>query len=139
MTFHALGLVVVDEQHRFGVMQRAVLRPQGLEPGRAGDDGDADPAHAGADRVRRPRRLGHPRTPPGRTPIRDDRPCRSRGATTSYALVRREVDAGRQAYVVYPLVEESEKVDVRAATEMADHLAAEVFPECPRRRCSTAG
>jgi ATP-dependent DNA helicase RecG len=43
--------------------------------------------------------------------------------------VRRELDAGRQAYIVYPLVEESSKVDVRAATEMADHLASEVFPE----------
>ncbi|MFO7694681.1 MAG: helicase-related protein [Vicinamibacterales bacterium] len=43
--------------------------------------------------------------------------------------MRRELDAGRQAYVVYPLAEESSKIDVRAASEMADHLAAEVFPE----------
>ena len=45
-----------------------------------------------------------------------------------YAFVRGQLDEGRQAYVVYPLVEESEKVDVKAATEMADHLAHEVFP-----------
>ena len=44
-------------------------------------------------------------------------------------LARRELDAGRQIYVVYPLVEESEKVDLRAATAMADHLQAEVFPD----------
>ena len=46
-----------------------------------------------------------------------------------YALARRDLERGRQAYVVYPLIEESEKVDLRAATAMADHLQAEVFPE----------
>ena len=46
-----------------------------------------------------------------------------------YAFVRAEIEQGRQAYVIYPLVEESEKVDLRAATEMADHLANDVFPE----------
>ena len=45
-----------------------------------------------------------------------------------YAYVRTELEAGRQVYVVYPIIEESEKIDVRAATEMADHLANEVFP-----------
>ena len=57
--FHQLGLVVIDEQHRFGVLQRATLRVKGPSPGRAGDDGDADSADAGADGVRRPRRVGH--------------------------------------------------------------------------------
>ena len=46
-----------------------------------------------------------------------------------HALVRRELESGRQAYVIYPLVEESEKVDLKAATEMADHLSQDVFPE----------
>ena len=46
-----------------------------------------------------------------------------------YQVIREQLDAGRQAYVIYPLVEESEKVDLRAATEMADHLAQDVFPE----------
>jgi ATP-dependent DNA helicase RecG len=45
-----------------------------------------------------------------------------------YEFVRQQLDLGRQAYVVYPIIEESEKVDLKAATEMADHLAAEVFP-----------
>jgi len=66
--------------------------------------------------------------PPGRTPIETRAIPQSR-RDEAYALVRRELEAGRQAYVVYPLVEESSKIDVRAATEMADHLAAEVFPE----------
>jgi ATP-dependent DNA helicase RecG len=46
-----------------------------------------------------------------------------------HGFVRTEVEAGRQAYVIYPLVEESAKVDLKAATEMADHLAAEIFPQ----------
>ena len=66
--------------------------------------------------------------PPGRTPIETRAIPQSR-RDEAHALVRRELDAGRQAYIVYPLVEESSKVDVRAATEMADHLASEVFPE----------
>jgi ATP-dependent DNA helicase RecG len=45
-----------------------------------------------------------------------------------YAFVRTQLDAGRQVYVIYPLVEESDKIDLKAATEMADHLAQEVFP-----------
>ena len=56
-------------------------------------------------------------------------PSRSRGATRSTQFVREQVDAGRQAYVIYPLVEESEKVDLKAATEMADHLAQDIFPD----------
>ena len=45
-----------------------------------------------------------------------------------YELLRAEIEKGRQVYVIYPLVEESEKVDLKAATEMADHLAQDVFP-----------
>jgi ATP-dependent DNA helicase RecG len=66
--------------------------------------------------------------PPGRSPIHTRALPQSR-RDEAYDLVRRELDAGRQAYLVYPLVEESSKVDVRAATGMADHLAADVFPE----------
>jgi ATP-dependent DNA helicase RecG len=66
--------------------------------------------------------------PPGRTAI-ETRVMPHARSDEAYALVRRELDAGRQAYVVYPLVEESAKVDVRAAAQMADHLATEVFPE----------
>ena len=66
--------------------------------------------------------------PPGRQPITHASRSPSRGATRSTRSCATQLDAGRQAYVIYPLVEESEKVDLRAATAMADHLAQEVFP-----------
>jgi ATP-dependent DNA helicase RecG len=126
--FHRLGLVVIDEQHRFGVLQRATLRAKGLSPDvlvmtatpiprtlALTVYGDLDVS------VIRDR-------PPGRRPVRTMAKPDSRRDEV-YALVRRDLEAGHQAYVVYPLVEDSEKVDLRAATAMADHLQAEVFPE----------
>jgi ATP-dependent DNA helicase RecG len=64
--------------------------------------------------------------PPGRQPIKTVAKPESRREEI-YTFVREQLDAGRQAYVIYPLVEESEKVDLKAATEMADHLAQDVF------------
>jgi ATP-dependent DNA helicase RecG len=66
--------------------------------------------------------------PPGRTPIRTTARPEPRRPEV-YAFLRSELQAGRQAYVVYPIISESEKTDLRAATEMADHLAQDVFPE----------
>jgi ATP-dependent DNA helicase RecG len=126
--FHALGLVVIDEQHRFGVIQRATLRGKGHNP---------DVLVMTATPI--PRTLALTAygdldssvirdLPPGRQPIHTIAKPASRREEI-YKLARRELEAGRQVYVIYPLVEESEKVDVRAATEMAQHLQAEVFPE----------
>jgi len=126
--FHRLGLVVIDEQHRFGVMQRATLRSKGLHPDALVMTatpiprtlaltlyGDLDVSNL-RDR------------PPGRLPIKTVMMSDARHAEV-HEVVRRELQAGRQAYIIYPLVEESEKIDVKAATEMADTLAQEVFPE----------
>jgi len=126
--FHWLGLVVIDEQHRFGVLQRATLRAKGLHPDALVMTatpiprtlaltiyGDLD-VSAIRDR------------PPGRLPVKTMMMPDAR-RDEMHALVRREIEAGRQAYVIYPLVEESEKVDVKAATEMADTLSQEVFPD----------
>jgi ATP-dependent DNA helicase RecG len=128
VNFRSLGLVVIDEQHRFGVVQRATLRAKGLQP---------DVLVMTATPI--PRTLALTvygdldvsvmrDMPPGRRAIATTVKGESRREAV-YALVKEQLDAGRQAYVVYPLVEESEKVDLRAATEMADHLAQEVFPQ----------
>jgi ATP-dependent DNA helicase RecG len=65
--------------------------------------------------------------PPGRKPVRTWVKPESR-RDEIYQLIREQLEAGRQAYVIYPLVEESEKIDLKSATEMADHLQTEVFP-----------
>jgi ATP-dependent DNA helicase RecG len=126
--FQALGLVVIDEQHRFGVMQRATLRAKGLNPDVLVMTATPIPrtlaltAYGDLD-VSVIREL-----PPGRQPIRTMAKPESRREEV-YRLARAELERGGQVYVIYPLVEDSEKVDLRAATAMADHLQAEVFPE----------
>jgi len=128
VAFHQLGLVVIDEQHRFGVLQRASLRTKALHP---------DVLVMTATPI--PRTLALTvygdldvsvirELPAGRLPIQTTAKPESR-RDDIYQFVRRELDAGRQVYVIYPLVEESEKVDVKAATEMADALSHDVFPQ----------
>jgi ATP-dependent DNA helicase RecG len=125
--FHKLGLVVIDEQHRFGVVQRAMLREKGLRP---------DVLLMTATPIPRTLALTDyseldvskiPDLPPGRKPVRTWVKPESR-RDEIYEAIRNELDAGRQAYIIYPLVEESEKIDLKSATEMADHLQQEIFP-----------
>ena len=125
--FKRLGLVVIDEQHRFGVLQRATLRAKGLHPDVLVMTATPIPrtlaltVYGDLD-VSMIREL-----PAGRLAVKTLAKPESRRSEV-YDFVRGELDAGRQAYVIYPLVEESEKIDVKAATQMADHLAQEVFP-----------
>ena len=125
--FHKLGLVVIDEQHRFGVVQRAALREKGLRPDvllmtatpiprtlALTDYSELDVSKIGD-------------LPPGRKPVRTWVKPESR-RDEIYQAIRQQLDAGRQAYIIYPLVEESEKIDLKSATEMADHLQTDVFP-----------
>ena len=126
--FHRLGLVIVDEQHRFGVLQRAALRDKGMTP---------DVLVMTATPI--PRTLALTvygdldlsvidEMPPGRRPIRTHwKTVDQRGQV--YDAARKLVDQGRQVYIVCPLIEESEKLQAKAATELAEHLKAEVFPD----------
>src|SRR6266404_868613 len=130
VAFKKLGLVVIDEQHRFGVMQRAELRARGLNP---------EVLVMTATPI--PRSLAMTvygdldvsiidEMPPGRTPIvtkvfADNETDRKEVKQ----LLAREVRAGRQVYVVYPLVEESEKMDLRDATKRYEYLRDRVFPK----------
>jgi ATP-dependent DNA helicase RecG len=126
--FRRLGLVVVDEQHRFGVAQRARLKAKGEHP---------DVLVMTATPI--PRTLALTlygdldvsvldELPPGRQPV-ITRARAERSRPQIYAFLREQVAAGRQIYVVYPLIEESEAIDLKAATDMAARLQAEVFPE----------
>jgi ATP-dependent DNA helicase RecG len=126
--FHRLGLVVIDEQHKFGVIQRALLRRKGMNP---------DVIVMTATPI--PRTLALTlygdlavsvidEFPPGRVPV-ETKLYYERSRARVYELVKEEIRKGRQAFVVYPLVEESEKMDLLDATRMAEHLQRDIFPE----------
>jgi ATP-dependent DNA helicase RecG len=127
VAFHSLGIVVVDEQHRFGVRQRmALLEREDVRP---------DVLVMSATPI--PRSLAMAlygdvdlsvldELPPGRRPVETTLRARDERDDV-YAFVEREVEAGRQAYVVYPLVSESEKVDLLAATDEFERLREDVF------------
>jgi ATP-dependent DNA helicase RecG len=127
VTFHKLGLVIIDEQHRFGVEQRARLRDKGLRPDVLLMTATPIPRTLALTDYSELEVSKIADLPPGRKPVRTLVKPESRRDEV-FDVIRRELDQGRQAYVIYPLVEESEKVDLRSATEMADHLQAEVFP-----------
>ena len=141
VTFNRLGVAIVDEQHRFGVDQRAALRAKG-----PAIDGDAS---AGDDHIS-PHLLVMsatpiPRTlalslygdldlsvldemPPGRQEIKT-RWLRASERERAYNFIRRQTAEGRQAYLIYPLVEASESIDARAAVEEHVRLSEQVFPD----------
>ena len=127
--FSNLGLAVIDEQHRFGVVQRGLLREKGKTP---------DILVMTATPI--PRSLALTlygdldvsvinQLPPGRKPIVTSW-CSEKERGTAYRAIRHTVDLGRQVYIVYPLVEESEKIDLRAAVAMAEHIKNNVFSDC---------
>ena len=128
VAFDKLGLVVVDEQHRFGVKQRLALAEMGNR---------ADMLVMSATPI--PRSLALTlygdldvsvldERPPNRRPVRTAVRYES-GRAKVLAFVREEVEKGRQAYLVYPLVEESEKVDLKSATEEYERLRGEIYPD----------
>ncbi len=128
VSFDKLGLAVIDEQHRFGVMQRAELRARGLNP---------DVLVMTATPI--PRSLTMTiygdldvsvidEMPPGRTPI-ETLVLGEEQRLEVKQMIAREVRAGRQVYVVYPLVEESEKMDLKDATRRYEYLRDKVFPK----------
>jgi ATP-dependent DNA helicase RecG len=128
VNFRNLGLVVIDEQHRFGVFQRAKLQQKGSQPHVLTMTATPIPRtlaltlHGDLD-VSQIDEL-----PAGRQPIQTNA-VNSRQRSQVYDLMNREIAQGRQVYIVLPLVEESEKLDLRAATEEHTRLATEVFPQ----------
>ena len=126
--FKNLGFAVIDEQHKFGVMQRAEIKRKGESP---------DVLVMTATPI--PRTLGLTvygdldisiinELPPGRKPIKTKVVHENRREDV-YQVIRQELDKNRQAFIIYPLVEESEKMDLLDATNMASHLQKDIFPE----------
>ena len=126
--FKELAFVVVDEQHRFGVEQRGALRQKGYNP---------HLLMMTATPIPRSLELtvwGHldvsvlDEMPPGRQPI-ETRVLFPRERERAYAFIRSQVQQGRQAFIIYPLVEESEKIDAKAAVAEYERLRTEVLPD----------
>ncbi|CAG0927302.1 ATP-dependent DNA helicase RecG [Planctomycetaceae bacterium] len=126
--FSKLGLCVIDEQHKFGVNQRAALREKGNRPHLLAMSATPIPRtlsmtlYGGLD-VSIIDEL-----PPGRKPVRTEWVHRSREAA-AFEKIRREVAAGGRAYFIYPLVQDSENVEAKSAIEFAERLKNEHFPE----------
>jgi ATP-dependent DNA helicase RecG len=143
--FARVGLVIVDEQHRFGVLQRFKLMKK------SGDAGHSAPSAAGQDAASAepdvlvmtatpiPRTLALTlygdlevsvldELPPGRIPIITRRISDGRSPEV-WDFVRKQVKAGHQAYVVYPVIEENEETELKAALKMYKELSNKIFPE----------
>lgn len=124
--FNNLGTIVVDEQHRFGVKQRNVLKKKSQNPQILTMTATPIPrtlaltVHGDLDLTI------IDELPKGRKPIKTSLVTSHRGV---YELIQSEIEAGRQAYVVYPLIEESETLSAKAATIEAERLQNEVFPQ----------
>ena len=129
VNFASLGMVVIDEQHRFGVAQRAKLWVKNTCP----------PHVLVMTATPIPRTLAMTlygdldvsvidELPPGRKPIQTIHQFDNRRASL-YAGIRKQIGEGRQIYIVYPLIKESEKIDIKNLEEGYEHVCAE-FPEC---------
>ncbi len=136
--FHNLGLAIIDEQHRFGVRQRAMLRDKAAAEEEAGQEPPA-PHLLVMTATPIPRTLSLTvfgdldasvidEMPPGRQPIKT-RWMLARERERAYSFIRRQVEAGRQAFIIYPLVEESESLAAKAAVPEFEQLSREVFPQ----------
>jgi ATP-dependent DNA helicase RecG len=128
VTFADLQYVVVDEQHRFGVEQRAALRSKGTNPHLLVMTATPIPRSLALTLYGDLDLSVMDELPPGRQtipthilpPVERER---------AYAIVRSQVKEGHQAFIIYPLVEESEKSELLAATQEHEHLQKEIFPE----------
>jgi ATP-dependent DNA helicase RecG len=128
VSFQRLGLVVVDEQHRFGVEQRAALRQKGASPHVLVMTATPIPRTLALTVYGDLDVTVLDEMPPGRPPVKTHR-LRPDQRQQAYDFLHKQVGAGRQAYVICPLVEESEAVAARAAVQEHERLCAEVFPD----------
>ncbi|MDX1614164.1 MAG: ATP-dependent DNA helicase RecG [Candidatus Promineifilaceae bacterium] len=135
--FKRLGLAIVDEQHRFGVDQRAALREKGLPTSDNGMQPNPHLLVMSATPIPRSLALSLygdldlstvDELPPGRQEIKT-RWLRPSERERAYSFVRSQIEKGRQAFVICPLVEESDKIDAKAAVAEYERLQNEIFPD----------
>jgi len=126
--FDRLGLVIVDEQHRFGVRQRAGLRSKGVQPDMLVMTATPIPRSLALTLYGDLELSVLDEMPLGRTPV-ETRWIAMRRVGEAYEFVRRQIVEGRQAYIVCPLIEESEKLQAEAATQLCEELRSGVFPD----------
>jgi ATP-dependent DNA helicase RecG len=128
IAFHDLGVAVVDEQHRFGVEQRASLRGKGAQPHMLVMSATPIPRTLALTLYGDLDVSVIDEMPAGRTPIKT-KWLASNQRERAYAFIRRQVAEGRQAFIVYPLVEESERTDAKAAVAEHGRLQDTIFPD----------
>ena len=126
--FANLGLMVVDEQHRFGVAQRAKLRNKGGNPHVLVMTATPIPRTLALTVYGELELSIIDEMPPGRLPV-DTRIVYVNERERAYAFLRQQIQQGRQAYVICPLVEESEKIEAKAAVDEYERLQSQVFPD----------
>ena len=135
VAFHDLAFVVIDEQHRFGVTQRAALRQKGVKV----EQQPTSPHMLVMTATPIPRTLALTlygdldlsvidEMPPGRQPI-ETRMALPTERERVYSFIRAQIEKGRQAYIICPLVEESEKIEAKAAVEEHERLQKHIFPQ----------
>jgi ATP-dependent DNA helicase RecG len=126
--FARLGLAIIDEQHRFGVLQRAALRDKGIMPHVLVMTATPIPRTLTLTLYGELDVSILDEMPPGRKPVKTHWKLPEERLKV-YAGVRKLVEQGRQAYIICPLIDESDKLQVRAAEQMAEHLRKDVFPD----------
>jgi ATP-dependent DNA helicase RecG len=126
--YKKLGLVIIDEQHRFGVMQRAALVQKGGSPDILIMTATPIPRSLALTLYGDLDRSVIDEMPPGRTPIKTYYVTESK-RSGSYGFMREKIKGGRQVFIICPLVEESEKIDLKAAMDEAERLQKDIFPD----------
>ncbi|MFO8009474.1 MAG: ATP-dependent DNA helicase RecG, partial [Dehalococcoidia bacterium] len=128
VSFKKLGLVVVDEQHRFGVVQRLALKQKGVSPHMLAMSATPIPRTLAMTLYGDLDISRIDEVPPGRKPVKT-RWLGPGQRGEGYDFLRRQIEGGRQAYIICPLVEESESLEVRAATAEYERLSREIYPD----------
>lgn len=128
VAFHRLGMAVIDEQHRFGVEQRSALRQKGFNPHILVMTATPIPRTLALTLYGDLDLSVLDEMPPGRQDIRT-RWLRPNQRASAYNFIRKQTNAGHQAFIICPLIEESDAIQARAATIEYQRLAAEVFPD----------